>query len=49
MFNRFEVFTTMLCAALLSSTPNLKAQQSEVKHIVLVHGAWADGSGCAHV
>ncbi|HTF65177.1 MAG TPA: alpha/beta hydrolase [Edaphobacter sp.] len=45
MFNRFAVFTTMLCAAVLSSTPNLKAQQSEVKNIVLVHGAWADGSG----
>src|SRR4030088_3564836 len=44
MFNRFAVFTTMLCAA-LSSTPNLQAQQSEVKNIVLVHGAWADGSG----
>jgi hypothetical protein len=45
MFNRFAVFTTMLCAAVLSSTPNLKAQQSEVKNILLVHGAWADGSG----
>ena len=45
MFNRFAVFTTMLWAAILSSTPNLKAQQSEVKNIVLVHGAWADGSG----
>jgi hypothetical protein len=44
MFNRFAVSTTMLCAA-LSSTPNLQAQQSEVKNIVLVHGAWADGSG----
>jgi len=45
MFNRFAVFTTMLCAAALSSTPNLQAQKSEVKNIVLVHGAWADGSG----
>jgi pimeloyl-ACP methyl ester carboxylesterase len=45
MFNRFPVFTTLFCAAVLSSTPNLKAQQSEVKNIVLVHGAWADGSG----
>ena len=44
MFHRFAAFTTMLCAA-LSSTPNLQAQQSEVKNIVLVHGAWADGSG----
>ena len=35
----------MLCAAVLSSKVNLQAQQSEVKNIVLVHGAWADGSG----
>jgi pimeloyl-ACP methyl ester carboxylesterase len=43
----------MVCAAVLSSTPNLQAQstpnsqaqKSEVKNIVLVHGAWADGSG----
>jgi pimeloyl-ACP methyl ester carboxylesterase len=35
----------MLCAAALSSTPNLQAQKPEVKNIVLVHGAWADGSG----
>jgi len=45
MFNRFAVFTTMLCAAALSSAPNLQAQKSDVKNIVLVHGAWADGSG----
>src|ERR1700693_2845995 len=45
MFNRFAVFTTMLCAAALSSEPNLQAQHSEVKNIVLVHGVWADGSG----
>jgi pimeloyl-ACP methyl ester carboxylesterase len=45
MFNRFPVFTTMLCAAALSSAPNLQAQKSDVKNIVLVHGAWADGSG----
>jgi pimeloyl-ACP methyl ester carboxylesterase len=49
MFNRFAVFTTMLCAAVLSSTLTLQAQESEikneVKNIVLVHGAWADGSG----
>src|SRR6201996_5596766 len=45
MFNRFAVFATMMCAAVLSSTPNLQAQESEVKNIVLVHGAWADGSG----
>jgi pimeloyl-ACP methyl ester carboxylesterase len=45
MFIRFAVFTTMSCAAVLSITANLIAQQSEVKNIVLVHGAWADGSG----
>jgi pimeloyl-ACP methyl ester carboxylesterase len=45
MFNRFAVFTTMLCAAVVLSTPKLQAQKSDVKNIVLVHGAWADGSG----
>jgi pimeloyl-ACP methyl ester carboxylesterase len=45
MFNQLAAFTTILCAAVLSSTPSLKAQQSEVRNIVLVHGAWADGSG----
>jgi pimeloyl-ACP methyl ester carboxylesterase len=45
MFNRFLVSTTILCAAVLSSAPNLHAQKSDVKNIVLVHGAWVDGSG----
>jgi pimeloyl-ACP methyl ester carboxylesterase len=45
MFNRFAVCTTLLCAAVLSSTAHLQAHKSEVKNIVLVHGAWADGSG----
>ena len=45
MLNRFAVFATILCAAVLSSAPNVQAQQSEVKNVVLVHGAWADGSG----
>ena len=45
MIRRFAVFSTMLCVAVLSSTPNLQAQNPEVKNIVLVHGAWADGSG----
>jgi hypothetical protein len=45
MFIRFAVFTIMLGAAVLSSTAILQAQKSEVKNIVLVHGAWADGSG----
>jgi pimeloyl-ACP methyl ester carboxylesterase len=34
-----------LCAAVLASTPSLQAQKPEVKNVVLVHGAWADGSG----
>jgi pimeloyl-ACP methyl ester carboxylesterase len=45
MINKFAVFPMMLCAAALSSTPQLQAQKSEVTNIVLVHGAWADGSG----
>ncbi len=44
MFNQFAVFTTKLCAAVVSSTPNVPLQHSEAKTIVLVHGAWADGS-----
>jgi pimeloyl-ACP methyl ester carboxylesterase len=44
MFNRFAVFATMLCAA-VCSTANSQAQKADVKNIVLVHGAWADGSG----
>jgi hypothetical protein len=40
--NRFAVFTTMLCAPVLSNTPNLRAKNSEVKNILLVHGAWVD-------
>jgi pimeloyl-ACP methyl ester carboxylesterase len=45
MINKFVVFTAMVCAAALSSTPNLQAKESQVKNVVLVHGAWADGSG----
>jgi hypothetical protein len=45
MFNQFAVFTATVCSAVVSSTLNLPAQHSEVKNIVLVHGAWADGSG----
>jgi len=45
LFNRFAVFTTLLGAVVLSSTTNLQAHKSEVKNIVLVHGAWTDGSG----
>jgi pimeloyl-ACP methyl ester carboxylesterase len=45
MFNRFTVFTTLLCAAVASHAPQLQSQKLDVKNIVLVHGAWADGSG----
>jgi pimeloyl-ACP methyl ester carboxylesterase len=45
MFHRSAIFATMLCAAVVSSTPNLQAQKSKLTNIVLVHGAWADGSG----
>jgi pimeloyl-ACP methyl ester carboxylesterase len=42
---RFAIIATILCVAVLSSIPKSQAQESEVKNIVLVHGAWADGSG----
>jgi pimeloyl-ACP methyl ester carboxylesterase len=45
MFNRFALSIAILCAAALWRAPDLQAQKSEVKNIVLVHGAWADGSG----
>src|SRR5579859_723243 len=45
MVNKSGAFATMLCAAALSGTASLQAQKSSVKNIVLVHGAWADGSG----
>src|ERR1700761_1803986 len=42
---RFAIFATILCAGIVSGVPKLQAQKAEVKNIVLVHGAWADGSG----
>ena len=45
MVKRIVVFTTILCAAVVSSAPKSQAQKPAVKNIVLVHGAWADGSG----
>jgi pimeloyl-ACP methyl ester carboxylesterase len=45
MFNKFAVLAAVLGAAIASSTPKMQAQKSDVKNIVLVHGAWADGSG----
>src|SRR5712672_337747 len=45
MVNRVATFIAMLCATVLWSGQTLNAQKPEVKNIVLVHGAWADGSG----
>jgi len=45
MVNKVTVFAMMLCAAALSTPSSLQAQNPKVKNIVLVHGAWADGSG----
>jgi pimeloyl-ACP methyl ester carboxylesterase len=49
MFKRFSVLTMMLCAAVMWGTQESQAQNSTVKNIVLVHGAWADGSGWSGV
>jgi pimeloyl-ACP methyl ester carboxylesterase len=45
MIKRFAVFTAILGTTVVSSTPRLHAQTPKVNNIVLVHGAWADGSG----
>jgi pimeloyl-ACP methyl ester carboxylesterase len=45
MVNRVATFIAMLGATVLWSGQTLNAQKPEVKNIVLVHGAWADGSG----
>jgi pimeloyl-ACP methyl ester carboxylesterase len=45
MFKQIVVFTITLCAVVVSSTQHLQAQNSFIRNIVLVHGAWADGSG----
>jgi pimeloyl-ACP methyl ester carboxylesterase len=45
MSHRFALVITLLCAVLLLSTPSIHAQTPNVKNVVLVHGAWADGSG----
>jgi pimeloyl-ACP methyl ester carboxylesterase len=45
MVNKFTVFAMMLCAAASSTPSSLQAHNPKVKNIVLVHGAWADGSG----
>jgi pimeloyl-ACP methyl ester carboxylesterase len=45
MVNRVAAFIAMACATVLWSVQTLNAQNHEVKNVVLVHGAWADGSG----
>jgi len=45
MINRMVTFIAILCATILWIGQTLNAQKPEVKNIVLVHGAWADGSG----
>ena len=43
MFRKIRFAYFILLASLC--TPGIEAQSSRVKNIVLVHGAWADGSG----
>jgi len=43
--NRFLVAAVILSTSLFAFTPNANAQGTPVKNIVLVHGAFADGSG----
>jgi pimeloyl-ACP methyl ester carboxylesterase len=45
MIKRFAVFAAILGTAVAPSSTHLQAQKSRVNNIVLVHGAWADGSG----
>jgi pimeloyl-ACP methyl ester carboxylesterase len=45
MFNRFAVSAVILSGVVLFGTQNSQAQKPSVKNVVLVHGAWADGSG----
>jgi pimeloyl-ACP methyl ester carboxylesterase len=45
MLNRIAIFIAILCATVLWGAQTLNAQNPEIKNIVLVHGAWADGSG----
>jgi pimeloyl-ACP methyl ester carboxylesterase len=43
--NRIAIFIAVLCAVGLGGSFPARAQQPDVKNVVLVHGAWADGSG----
>lgn len=45
MFTRLAVSSMMLFGVVLSGAESSQAQKPSVKNVVLVHGAWADGSG----
>lgn len=45
MVSRVIAFIAILCVSSLSGVQTSNAQKPDVKNIVLVHGAWADGSG----
>jgi hypothetical protein len=45
MFHRFTMVSALFCAIASSTSPCLQAQSPAVKNIVLVQGAWVDGSG----
>jgi pimeloyl-ACP methyl ester carboxylesterase len=45
VFNKFALIITLLFASLLASSQTGQDPRFGVKNIVLVHGAWADGSG----
>ncbi|MDR3742148.1 MAG: alpha/beta hydrolase [Terracidiphilus sp.] len=45
MFNQFALLITLLSASLLANSQTGKDPRFGVKNIILVHGAWADGSG----
>jgi len=43
--SRTRTLLLFAAAGFLFGTPSLHAQRARVTHIVLVHGAWVDGSG----
>lgn len=45
MFHRILASLALLCASILLTAGNLIAETTGVRNIVLVHGAWVDGSG----
>lgn len=49
MVNKSVIVATMLCSALVANTVRVHAQKPKVNNVILVHGAWADGSGWSGV